>query len=478
MPGARPDTTASQLAYQRALVSEARMLIDYLASLPDRSLSGLKAKECPGTPATNAPASDIDACRILALVDGYARTVDSGDGTLSAEQCSTLQLIRDALVTAVRPATGLTVAYTAMVVGNRRGAGSQSRASLAQGAYPGLRGAAIWQRYWHMLLIGLALLVTLTAAWEATKVALGKNLMHRLESLRVEQQAIDTDKAGVERAEAADQGAGAIPLAGFSVDAAARARVRGFGLCDRPVASAWALLAVRRTGEIPSNPPIAEGALGRALVLAMPALATLTGEKLKLYASPDERDVCERDHVLAINFGIVHADLARYEQDWPQMAGAYYRETSWLMDRIGRQIWGRAAYERLRWQPAPGQDDVEIMIAPELVVWGNYVLPVIFGLLGALIYVILDLYGRMRESRLEPRDFLLSVTRLVLGLVTGACVGLFFSTYGPNNPAPGADLIEALTLSASGLAFLAGFGVEGVFTLLQNLIGRVFLAAK
>jgi hypothetical protein len=33
-------------------------------------------------------------------------------------------------------------------------------------------------------------------------------------------------------------------------------------------------------------------------------------------------------------------------------------------------------------------------------------------------------------------------------------------------------------LSVSGIAFLAGFGVEGVFSMLQTLVSRVFIAAE
>jgi hypothetical protein len=33
-----------------------------------------------------------------------------------------------------------------------------------------------------------------------------------------------------------------------------------------------------------------------------------------------------------------------------------------------------------------------------LTMWGNYMLPVIFGLLGILVFVILDFYGKIRDS--------------------------------------------------------------------------------
>jgi len=120
-------------------------------------------------------------------------------------------------------------------------------------------------------------------------------------------------------------------------------------------------------------------------------------------------------------------------------------------------------------------EDVEFAIAPALAVHANYVLPLIFAFLGAAAFVILDFYGKVRDSVLVPRDHLLSWIRLGLGLMIGGCIGLLVSSYAPL-PAAGAQsgVIASLTLSASGLAFLAGFGVEGVFTLLQTLVRRMF----
>lgn len=68
-----------------------------------------------------------------------------------------------------------------------------------------------------------------------------------------------------------------------------------------------------------------------------------------------------------------------------------------------------------------------------------------------------------------------------MGLIVGACVGLFFSSAGPMpgtlSSSPAAALVSSLTLTASGVAFLAGFGVETVFTMLQSLIDRVFVVS-
>jgi hypothetical protein len=110
-------------------------------------------------------------------------------------------------------------------------------------------------------------------------------------------------------------------------------------------------------------------------------------------------------------------------------------------------------------------------------VWGNYILPVIFGLLGTLVFVILDFYRKVRDSRLDPRDIWLGWVRLALGLVTGSCIGLFSSATAPLDAGPAQSVSAALSLSVSGIAFLAGFGVEGVFSMLQTLVSRVFVVA-
>lgn len=62
----------------------------------------------------------------------------------------------------------------------------------------------------------------------------------------------------------------------------------------------------------------------------------------------------------------------------------------------------------------------------------------------------------------------------MLGSVIGACIGLFFTAYGPQAAGFQTDVIGALTLTASGVGFLAGFGVKGVFAMLGTLVRRIF----
>ena len=101
------------------------------------------------------------------------------------------------------------------------------------------------------------------------------------------------------------------------------------------------------------------------------------------------------------------------------------------------------------------------------------VLPVFYGVLGAAAAVLRSLSRKIKSSTLSPRDLPLSWQQLALGAVMGACIGLFVA-----QPTDGADaspgLLGSVALSSSALSFVAGFGVDQVFTALEALMGRIF----
>ncbi len=103
---------------------------------------------------------------------------------------------------------------------------------------------------------------------------------------------------------------------------------------------------------------------------------------------------------------------------------------------------------------------------------GSAVLPFLYGLLGAGAAIIRSLSRKIRESRLSPRDLVLSFQQLALGAVVGACIGLF--VVAPGADATGESLLGPVALSASAISFVAGFGVESVFQALEALISRIF----
>ena len=110
-------------------------------------------------------------------------------------------------------------------------------------------------------------------------------------------------------------------------------------------------------------------------------------------------------------------------------------------------------------------------------VLGGAVLPMCYGLLGAAAAIVRELWRKMHDSLLSPRDITLALGQLALGAVIGACIGLFVTPSGAGDQ-PTPPLTGSVTLSASALSFIAGFGVEGVFLALEGFIKRVFNISK
>lgn len=100
------------------------------------------------------------------------------------------------------------------------------------------------------------------------------------------------------------------------------------------------------------------------------------------------------------------------------------------------------------------------------------VLPFFYGILGAGAAIVRDLWAKMRESMLAPRDFTLATGQLALGAIIGACISLFISpgVAGTQND----SILGSFVLTGSALSFVAGFGVEGVFQALESLVRRIF----
>jgi hypothetical protein len=117
------------------------------------------------------------------------------------------------------------------------------------------------------------------------------------------------------------------------------------------------------------------------------------------------------------------------------------------------------------------QEDVQ-SITLVLSAYASYVLPVLFGLVGTIASFLRDISNRITANILSPRDETLAIIRIILGAIAGLAVGLFFT---PNSLAAqissGAGV---LTLSASGIAFLAGYGADGFFRMIDGMITRVF----
>ena len=98
-------------------------------------------------------------------------------------------------------------------------------------------------------------------------------------------------------------------------------------------------------------------------------------------------------------------------------------------------------------------------------VLGAYILPILFGTIGAVAYVIRTISEQINTTTFSTNSPTRHIMRAALGGMAGLVVGLF------------GDLSSKLSLSPLAIAFLAGYGVEAVFSMFDGLIAK-FKAAK
>ena len=114
--------------------------------------------------------------------------------------------------------------------------------------------------------------------------------------------------------------------------------------------------------------------------------------------------------------------------------------------------------------------DVSAFAAIVVSVFTDYILPMMFGVLGTLTGLIRNILAKVRDSTLSPRDYRLMFSLIPIGAVAGLAVGLMVT---PSSAVPVSAGLP-LTLSAAGLAFLAGYGADAFFGMIDGLLTRVF----
>jgi hypothetical protein len=96
-----------------------------------------------------------------------------------------------------------------------------------------------------------------------------------------------------------------------------------------------------------------------------------------------------------------------------------------------------------------------------LAILSQYVLPLLYGLLGALAYILRTLSSEIQNVTFTRGSEIRYSLRWPLGMLGGVTVGLFFDP---------AQLSGFAAITPLGLAFLAGYGVELLFTGLDRLV--------
>lgn len=94
----------------------------------------------------------------------------------------------------------------------------------------------------------------------------------------------------------------------------------------------------------------------------------------------------------------------------------------------------------------------------------TYVLPPLYGWLGAIAYVLRRLISEIAARTYDEDNNISYTMRIYLGILAGLAVGWFFSS----TALPGPDVLRVL--SPLALAFLAGYSVELLFSAMDKLL--------
>ena len=109
-----------------------------------------------------------------------------------------------------------------------------------------------------------------------------------------------------------------------------------------------------------------------------------------------------------------------------------------------------------------------------LIVFSGYILPLFYGLLGTIVGAFRSIQDKVRNGELGPRDLGSTVTGLMLGSVAGLVIGILMSpdSFSGGSPASPGNV----TLTASGLAFVAGYASQSFFRFIDSVVAKVFPA--
>ncbi|MGC2412185.1 MAG: hypothetical protein WA459_05760 [Stellaceae bacterium] len=433
-------------------LNEVHLLIDFVSGRADRSLSNLSMPE-PGESGRT-----MSSAEVIRRITQMRYPPDDGP-VINAQNAAILLMAKDRLSALASPARGLTIAYTTMFIDAESGrsiwsrlrrlfrgtdklhnknAGRRhdTRVDLAQRTFPGLQAHA---RKFHRWRDGLAwftllwLSLTALAYWD---VGLGRAALDRLDQdwkSTVSELKDNPDLIHCKFGIAGEQGGTADPAkTGADAKAGNDATTKQFA-CRRYNYLKW-------LGETAGNEVQSvfrcEGMHSTKALHVWCWHWLLSGSAVVPGVGSD----CAS----AGQSGDVQSDRAAAPVS-PEKVSCYAK--------------ANATY----WQKATSL----------MSVFTSYVLPMMFALLGTLIGAFRAILTRIGASELAPRDLVRMRTGIPTGLVAGIAVGLFLS---PSSvPVQGAGAVASqLTLTASGLGFLAGYASYSFFGFLDSMIRTVF----
>jgi hypothetical protein len=311
-----------------------------------------------------------------------------------------------------------------------------SRMSLARLAYPGLIRSARrfnWRINALLLLLFVWLIVTCALSWH---ISAGRAILARLDAIETARTAIQKRIADAEVGDVKPSppaaGPAPAPAAVDSSPAATAASPKHY---------------TQRYCERASRLPPPKDA---------PAVP-----KIDQFEAATQPQICDQLTENRVNYSNAREDIADWLAPWGLLKSSAHKMCG-----------GRCLKDEAVALPARAVNQQQwAAVVVELL--ATAVLPLCYGFLGAGAAVVRNIWSKMKDSLLSPRDLTLSLGQLALGAVIGACIGLFIAPAGTGSQGAG-GLTGSFTLTPSALSFIAGFGVESVFVALESFIGRVF----
>jgi hypothetical protein len=412
----------------RQYLDEVHLLMDFVSGRADRSLATLTM------PNPAAPGETMTSGAIVKAISEM-RYPPGPNSAVNAENAAILLMAKDRLSALADPARGLTIAYTTLFVAaearrtfitaawrrllngaNRPARGHDTRVDLARRTFPGLAAHARKFRLWRDVLAWLTLpwlFFTAIAYWDA---GLGRAALERLDQdWKATVTEVNNNPSLINCNDATDPGGGEVKPEELQRQSACRRYNYGM------------------------------------------LLGKTAGEQVNDVFHCKQMSWSRIVHVWCWQW-LLPGD-AETAATAGKEAAPNPGEAAKSPNQVARYARANATY----WQTATAN----------LIVFTTYILPMMFALLGTLIGAFRAIMARIGAGELAPRDFVRMKSGIVTGLVAGIAVGLFLS---PSSvPTQGAGGVAGqLTLTASGLGFLAGYASQSFFGYLDRVVSAVF----
>lgn len=476
--GAKVSNPFDELIFKR-LLSEVHLLIDFVSGHPEQRIGDMNFN-FPKPGAENEMLNTFQTITYICKL-GYPPDPDE---SRRAANAALLLLVKDKLTALAYPARGVTIAYTYCFVepmGSLRdwikrlagrgndSAAQQTRVTIARDAYPALYQSARRFRGIHRFMICVSIFLTILSALLLWMVAYGAQITSRFEDDRIRNA--DVEKKIYEQVRAQDavlpsnERYELIPVKRCDPVLLPYQTIEISLLCNE-----WAYTQARYEKTIYDACAFAKSWPTLRLMWFFPSEVG------------NEQHQCRRPKPSSEKAPAASATIAAGSDGTASVAKAALSSPGRESDPTVLSTTNLAASSHQA-SPTPAketdppgepatQEDVQ-SVTLVLSIYSNYVLPIFFGFLGTAASMLRSIGNKITDCVLGPRDAALSFFRIPLGMMAGFSVGLFF------NPTSVAQSISAgtatLTITASGVAFLAGYGADSFFKIVDGLIGHLFV---